>query len=148
MMYKNILVPTDGSPLSRRTIRDAAKMARKLGAKITGFYVAAPYHIEIYADYVPPDMITPQEHDAMAEKTAKRHLEAGRKEAAANRVAYSGNFVMSDSPAEAIVKAARKYKCDLICMGTHGRSGLSKLLLGSHTNKVLELSRIPVLVHR
>jgi len=147
-MYKNILVPTDGSALSSRTIRDAAKMARKLGAKITGFYVAAPFHMEVYADYVPPDLITPQQHEANEAKAAKRHLDAGKKAAAANKVAYAGYFVTSDVPAEAIVKAARKYKCDLICMGTHGRSGLSKLLLGSHTNKVLELSRIPVLVHR
>ena len=147
-MYKNILVPTDGSPLSRRTIRDAVKMAKKLGAKITGFYVAAPYRIEIYADYMLPNMPTPQEHDAIAEKTAQRHLAAVKKAASANRLGYAGQYVLSGDPADAIVKAARKYKCDLIYMGSHGRSGLSKLLLGSHTNKVLELSRIPVLVHR
>lgn len=147
-MYKNILVPTDGSALSRRTIRDAAKTARKLGAKITGFYVAPPYHIEVYADYVPPDMITPQQHAADAKKTAERHLNAVKKAAAESRVACAGYYVMSDSPADAIVKAARKYKCDLIYMGSHGRSGLSKLLLGSETNKVLAQSRIPVLVHR
>ncbi len=147
-MYKNILVPTDGSALSRRTLRDAAKLARKLGARITGFYVAPTYHIEVYADYVPPDMISPQQHLAQAKKTAQRHLDAVRKAATENRVACAGYYVMSDSPADAIVKAARKYKCDLIFMGSHGRSGLSKLLLGSQTSKVLSQSRIPVLVHR
>jgi len=55
---------------------------------------------------------------------------------------------MSDSQDNAIVKAARKYRCDLIYMGSHGRSGLSKLLLGSQTNKVLSQTRVPVLVHR
>lgn len=147
-MYKNILVPTDGSALSNRTIRDAAKLAKSLGAAITGFHVAPTYHIEIYTDYVPPDMVTPQEHAANAKKTAARHLEAVKKAAAANDVRCNTYHVMSDNPADAIIKAAHKYKCDLIYMGSHGRSGLSKLLLGSQTSKVLAHSRIPVLVHR
>lgn len=147
-MYKNILVPTDGSALSHRTIRDAAQLAKKLGATLTGFHVAPTYHIEIYTDYVPPDMITPQQHTANAKKTAARHLEVVKKAAAANGVRSTGYYVMSDAPADAIVKGARKYKCDLIYMGSHGRSGLTKLLLGSQTSKVLAHSRIPVLVHR
>ena len=147
-MYKNILIPTDGSALSRRTIRDAAKLAHKLGAKITGFYVAPTYHIEVYTDYIPPDLLTPQQHAASAKKTAQRHLDDIKAAAADNRVRYAGYYVMSDFPADAIVKAARKHKCDLIFMGSHGRSGLSKLLLGSQTSKVLAQSRIPVLVHR
>ena len=147
-MYTNILVPTDGSALSRRTTLDAAKLARKLGAKITAFYVAPTYHIEVYADYIPPDMMSPQQHAAQAKKTAQRHLDAVRKAATDLRVTCVGYYVMSDLPADAIVKAARKYKCDLIHMGSHGRSGISKLLLGSQTSKVLAQSRIPVLVHR
>jgi nucleotide-binding universal stress UspA family protein len=147
-MYKNILVPTDGSTLSHRTIRDAAKLAKKLGATLTGFHVAPSYHIEIYTDYVPPDMITPQQHAASAKKAALRHLDVVKKAAAANGVRCDGYYVMSDAPADAIVKAARKYKCDLIYMGSHGRSGLTKLLLGSQTSKVLTHTRIPVLVHR
>lgn len=147
-MYKNILVPTDGSALSLRTAHDAVKLARKLGAKITAFYVAPAYRIEIYTDYVPPDLMSPQQHAANAKKTAQRYLDAVKKAAAELRVACSGYYVVNDSAADAIVKAARKYKCDLIHMGSHGRSGLSKLLLGSQTSKVLAHSRIPVLVHR
>lgn len=147
-MYKNLLVPTDGSALSRRTIRDAAKLAAKLGAKITGFYVAPSYHIEVYTDYVPPDLITPEQHKASAKKTAQRYLEVVRKAAADNHIGYSGDYTISDATAEAIIKAAHKHKCDLIVMGSHGRSGLSKLFLGSQTSKVLAQSRIPVLVHR
>lgn len=147
-MYKHLLVPTDGSALSRRTFRDAVKLAHKLGAKITGFYVAPSYHIEVYSDYVPPDLMSPQQHAASAKKTAQRHLEEIKKATDASRVRYAGYYVISDLPADAIVKAARKHKCDLIFMGSHGRSGLSKLLLGSQTSKVLAQSRIPVLVHR
>lgn len=147
-MYKNILIPTDGSALSRRAVKDAVNLAKTLGARVTGFHVAPTYHIEVYTDYVPPDMISPQEHAASAKKTAQRHLDFVKKTAADNNVACSVYYVLSDFPADAIVKAARKYKCDLIYMGSHGRSGLSKLLLGSQTGKVLAQSRIPVLVHR
>jgi nucleotide-binding universal stress UspA family protein len=147
-MYTNLLVPTDGSALSRRTIRDAAKLAAKLGAKLTGFYVAPTYHIEIYSDYIPPDLMTPTQHTAAAKRTAARVLDDVKKAAAAQHLPCEAFFVMSDAPAEAIIKAARKHKCDLIYMGSHGRSGLSKLLLGSQTAKVLAQSRIPVLVHR
>lgn len=147
-MYKNILVPTDGSPLSQRTIRDAAKLAKALGATLTGFHVAPSYHIEIYTDYVPPDLVTPQQHALNAKKAALRHLEVVKKAAAANGVRCETGYVMSDTPADAIVKAARKHKCDLIYMGSHGRTGLSKLFLGSQTSKVLSQAHIPVLVHR
>ena len=147
-MIKNILVPTDGSPLSHRAVKDAVALANKLGAQVTGFHVAPSYHIEVYTDYVPPDLMSPQEHAASAKRAAQRHLDFVRKAAAERKVKCSGFYTMSDSPADAIVKAARKYKCDLIYMGSHGRSGLSKLLLGSQTSKVLSQTRIPVLVHR
>jgi nucleotide-binding universal stress UspA family protein len=147
-MYKSILVPTDGSALSLRTIRDAVRLAKKLGATLTGFHVAPTYHIEVFADYIPPDLVTPQQHAMNAKKNSLRHLESVRKAAAAAGVRCSTYYVLSDFPADAIVKAARKYKCDLIYMGSHGRSGLSRLLLGSQTSKVLSQSRIPVLVHR
>jgi nucleotide-binding universal stress UspA family protein len=147
-MFKNILIPTDGSALSRRAVKDAVGLARKLGARVTGFHVAPTYHIEVYTDYVPPDLMSPEQHAASAKKTAQRHLDFVKKTAMDGRVPCAGYFVMSDLPADAIVKAARKYKCDLIYMGSHGRSGLSKLLLGSQTSKVLAHTLIPVLVHR
>jgi nucleotide-binding universal stress UspA family protein len=147
-MFKNLLLPTDGSALSQRAIKDAVLLAKKLGASVTGFYAAPAYHIEVYTDFVPPDLIDPRQHAAMAKKTAQRHLDFINKTAAAQRVRSAGYYVISDFTADAIVKAARKYKCDLIYMGSHGRSGLTKLLLGSQTSKVLAQSRIPVLVHR
>ena len=147
-MVKSILLPTDGSALSRRAVKSAVQLAKKLGARVTGFYVAPTFHIEVYADYIPPDLVSPQEHAANARKTAQRHLEFIKKAALDSKVPCAGYYVMSDSPSDAIVKAARKYKCDLIYMGSHGRSGLTKLLLGSQTGKVLAQTRIPVLVHR
>jgi nucleotide-binding universal stress UspA family protein len=147
-MFKNILIPTDGSALSRRAAKDAVRLAKKLGARVTGFYVAPTYRLEIYGDYVPPDLVSPLQHAANAKKTALRHLDFVQKTAAQDKVPCACDYVMSDGPADAIVKAARKHRCDLIYMGSHGRSGLAKLLLGSQTSKVLAHTRIPVLVHR
>ena len=149
-MFKNILIPTDGSALSRRAVKDGVQLAKKLGARVTGFYVAPAFRIEVYDDivYLPPDLLNPKAHAANARKTAQRHLEFVTQTAIANRVPRTGYYVLSDSPADAIVKAARKYQCDLIYMGSHGRTGLTKLLLGSQTSKVLALTRTPVVVHR
>lgn len=147
-MYKNILVPTDGSALSRRVVKDAVKFAKRLGARVTGFYVAPTYRVEVFAEYIPPDLVSPRQHAANAKKVAQRHLHYVEKTASDLGVPYVGKFVMSDSPADAIVKAAHQYKCDLIYQGSRGRSGLTKLLLGSQTSKVLAHTRLPVLVHR
>ena len=147
-MYQNILVPTDGSALSRRVVKDAMKFARKLDAKVTAFYVAPTYHIELFAEYVPPNLVTPVQHAVNVQRVARRHLDYAKKIASANKVPCVGQYVMSDSAADAIVRAARKFKCDLIYLGSRGRSGLTKLLLGSQTSKVLAQTRLPVLVHR
>ncbi len=149
-MFKNILIPTDGSALSRRAVKAGVQLAKKLGARVTGFYVAPDFRIEVYDDmvYLPPALLNPKAYAASARKTAQRHLEFVTKTAMQNHVTRTCYYVLSDSPADAIVKAARKYQCDLIYMGSHGRSGLTKLLLGSQTSKVLALTRIPVVVHR
>ena len=63
-------------------------------------------------------------------------------------LAFSGSVVKADSPYAGIISAAKKGRCDLIFMASHGRSGLSGLLLGSETHKVLTHSKIPVLVYR
>ncbi len=120
-MYKNILLPTDGSPLSRVAILAGVEVAAKLGARVTAFY-AAP--------------------------AAKNHLDVVERAAKAARVRCDGFSVVSDCPADAILAAAKKHKCDLIVIAPHGRKGLSALLLGSQTQKVLANAKVPVLVHR
>lgn len=149
-MFKNILLPTDGSPLSRRAVKDGIQLAGKLRARVTGFYVTPAFHVQVSDDmlYVPPEMLNARVHAASAQKIAQRHLEFISNAASDHHVRCTCHFVISDAVADAIVNAARKHKCDLIYMGSHGRSGLSKLLLGSQASKVLALTRIPVLVHR
>lgn len=147
-MFKNILVPTDGSTLSNKAARKAALLAAKLGARITGFHVAPAYRMNVYADYVPPDFLLPAEFKTKTKVVAQRHLEAIKRAAAGAGVRYAGYFVNSDYAADAIVRAAKTYKCDAIVMASHGRSGLGRMLLGSETSKVLSTSKVPVLVLR
>jgi len=147
-MFRNILVPTDGSALSRKAVKKAVALAKLSGAKVTGFHVAPAYKFNVYADYIPPDFILPKEFEANAKKVSARHLDVIRKECEATGVSCATASVCSDFAADAIIKAAKKYKCDLVAMASHGRSGLSKLLIGSETQKVLAGTNIPVLVLR
>ena len=147
-MFRNILVPTDGSALSRKAVKKAVTLAKKTGARVTGFHVAPAYKFNVYADYIPPDFILPRDFETRTKKVAEQHLEVVKKECGAAGVRCTTWFVCSDFPADAIVKAAKKYKCDLIAMASHGRSGFSKLLIGSETQKVLAGTNIAVLVLR
>ncbi len=147
-MYKHILVPTDGSRLSVKAAKQAVKLAKAVGAKITGFYAAPDYSSTYYGDgYIlrAPSAMAQAE---LSQKQARRCLSAIEVEAEVEKVACEVFHVVSDSPYEAIIDAAKKKKCDLIVMASHGRRGLSALVLGSETQKVLIHSKVPVLVCR
>ena len=147
-MYKHVFVPTDGSKLSARAIRKAVAFAKSTGARITGFYAAPNYSVQVYGDFVPSDFITPQEFAKQTKRTAERYLGAIQKAAEAAGIRCKTVQVLSDAPWKAIIKGAHDNQCDLIFMASHGRRGLAGLLLGSETTKVLTHSKIPVLVHR
>jgi nucleotide-binding universal stress UspA family protein len=147
-MFKNILVPTDGSALSNKAVKKAAMLAARLGARITGFYVAPAYRLNVYAEYVPPDLMLPAEFEAKTKKIAQKYLDVVKKAATGAGVSCTCYHANSDFTADAIVKAAKRYKCDAIVMASHGRSGLGRMLLGSETSKVLSMSKLPVLVLR
>ena len=147
-MYKNILVPTDGSKLSVKAAKSAVKLAKSLGAKITGFYAAPDIDSTYYgAGYV---LRAPSAKDRaeFVQKQARQCLSTIEVEAEVEKVPCEVFHVVSDSPYEAIIDVAKKKKCDLIFMASHGRRGLSGLVLGSETHKVLIHSKIPVLVCR
>ena len=147
-MYKNILLPTDGSPLSRKTIRSGVKLAKSVGAKVTGFFAAPPATPMVYRNFLPVGYLTPQQHAAMIEKTAAKYLGFIKQEAENAGVACKCIHVTNDFPADAILAVAEKEKCDLIYLASHGRRGIAGVLLGSETQKVLVHSKIPVLVCR
>ena len=147
-MFKHILVPTDGSTLSLRAAKSAVRFAKVHGARITGFYAAPEYHANVAGDYLPANFVPLEVFQTQIKKTADKYLDQIKKLAAVGGVPCSGVYSSGDSPYEAIIKAAKDNKCDLIFMASHGRSGLAGLLIGSETNKVLTHCKLPVLVYR
>jgi len=147
-MFKRILLPTDGSPVSRKAIKQGVALAKALGATVIGFFSPEDYRALLYSEHVPPSLMSEEEFQAQARKTAERHLAVIEKIAKAEGVSYGGFYFASIAPWEAIIAAAKKKRCDLIVMGSHGRSGLAGLILGSQTTKVLTHSKVPVLVAR
>jgi nucleotide-binding universal stress UspA family protein len=148
-MYKNLLVPIDGSKLSDRAVKEAIGLAKTVGARVTLYYAIPDYPEPVYmesammAAYIPPEQYSEQ-----AEKYARKILDkAAAKVSAAGLTAQTYQSV-SDIPYEGIIAAAGKKKCDLIIMASHGRRGVSGFLLGSETQKVLTHSKVPVLVVR
>lgn len=147
-MFKHILVPTDGSKLSIKAARQAVKLAKALGARITGFHAAPDFDSTYYGDgYIlrAPGAKTQAE---FTQKQARRYLSMIEVEAEVEKVPCEVFHTISDSPYEAIIAAAKKKKCDLIVMASHGRRGLSALVLGSEAHKVLIHSKVPVLICR
>lgn len=147
-MYKHILVPTDGSPLSARAARHAVRLAAVTGARVTGLFVAPAAVPLVFEGLVPVRHLQPDEHEALLARAASRYLGLIEAEAAKAGVAYEGVTITGEYPAEAIIEQARKRRCDLIVMASHGRRGLQGVLLGSETQKVLAHARTPVLVCR
>ncbi len=147
-MFKNILIPTDGSKLSLSAIKSGVAFAKSIKAQITGCYVVEPFRPYYFGDYIPPDMPTSEEFERHAREAGEKYLEQIETEARAAGLKYRGSVVMADTPYAGVIDAAKKAKCDLIFMASHGRSGLSGILLGSETHKVLTHSKIPVLVYR
>ena len=147
-MFKHILVPTDGSALSTDTAKKAVDFSRETGAKITFFYSKPDYPVAFYGEGALIDPTTPEKFAEMADKQAGEILAAAQKLAAAAGVPCAVSAATSDVPYEAIIDAATSNGCDLIFMASHGRRGLSGLLLGSETQKVLTHSKVPVLVYR
>jgi nucleotide-binding universal stress UspA family protein len=147
-MFNNILLPTDGSKLSLKAVKAGVALARLLGARVTGCYVFEPYQPYYFGDYIPPDLPTPKEMESQARAAGAQALAAVRKEADAAGVQYAGAVVKAASPHDGIIKTARKNRCDLIFMASHGRRGIAGVLLGSETHKVLTHSKIPVTVYR
>jgi nucleotide-binding universal stress UspA family protein len=147
-MYRNILLPTDGSALCRAAIEAGIGLAKALGARVTGVYAAPPATPIVYRNLLPVGYGTPKEHEEAIAKAAQKNLAAIERAAKAAGVPCDVVTMTSDFPADVILTVVKKKKCDLIVMASHSRKGLSALLLGSQTQKVLAGSPVPVLVHR
>jgi len=147
-MFKHILLPTDGSELSERALSSGIELAKTIGAKVTGLYALESYPLTFYGEYVPADAFTPEEFESAEHKRANDFLDHVKDLAKQAGVECDVTTVSGVLPHEAIIETATRLGCDLIYMATHGRRGISALLLGSETTKVLTHSSIPVLAYR
>ncbi|MEC5216286.1 nucleotide-binding universal stress UspA family protein [Actimicrobium sp. GrIS 1.19] len=145
-MFKTILVPTDGSPLSDKAVNAAIEFARLSGGKIIGLSVAEPYpYSPLSEGAMSVDAVAYQEKML---SMAQQHVKTIAEVAAAAGVPYETCVAQSFSPYEEIINVANNKSCDVIFMASHGRKGLNRLFVGSETQKVLAHTMMPVMVFR
>lgn len=145
-MFKHILLPTDGSPLSEKAIHDGVRLAKSLAAKVTGLCVMPAQHPFFYETEIPADAV--EQMARQSKETGQNYLAVIEKKAGEAGVACDVVYEVGDYIYEAIIRTAEQRGCDLIMMASHGRRGVEALIIGSETQKVLTHSKIPVLVVR
>jgi len=147
-MYKKILVATDGSTLSKKAVTHAISLAQLSSAELVALKVVPRYP----QSYFEGGMVLPASDVGRIEKQWMEHsqtiVDAVAKSGSAKGVTVKAITSKSDLVSDAIIAAAKKHKCDLIVMASHGRNGVKRLLLGSETQLVLTHSTVPVLVLR
>ena len=148
MPYAHILVPSDGSELSQRAIDHAVQLASRLGARLTFLHVHANVPLPLGGLGEALDPRTMEALIAASLQDSDRILEAAAAVAERAGVPARCERVPGDLPHRGILDAAERLGCDLIVMASHGRRGLSGLLIGSETQRVLNQAPCPVLVHR
>ena len=148
-MFKHLLLPTDGSKLSDRAVERGVALARELNARVTALHVVPALRTIADESFVMPMGAELQRrYDKETKARAQKMLARVAEKAEAAGVQHREVVVNGELPYEAIITGAKKHKCDLIVMASHGRRGISGLLLGSETAKVLTHSKVPVLVVR
>ena len=145
-MFKLILIPTDGSEISKRVVRDCMRFAKSIGSNVIGLTVIPPYMPYVNAEGVLVDSREQLDHESV--EYANRCLDDIREAAVEFGVRCATFHVIDNNPYEAIIRTAQDRECDLIVMASHGRKGIRGFLLGSETQKVLTHCQIPVLVFR
>jgi nucleotide-binding universal stress UspA family protein len=145
-MHRHILIPTDGSELSQNAIDYGMALAKSVNAKVTVLTVSTPFHT--FA--VEPGLVTdtPEQYEKRMATLAGKYLNVAKEAALAAGVSCETMHVEHDQPYLAIIETAARQSCDLIVMASHGRRGISAIVLGSQTVKVLTHSTMPVLVVR
>jgi nucleotide-binding universal stress UspA family protein len=144
-MFKRILLPTDGSDITAKAIDTAIALAKSVGAQIVTLSVREPFPYSGVSEMQP---VPPQAYFDAQERIAAARIQQVQQACVAAGVPCEGHTVDAIHPWEAIIELAQTAGCDLLVMASHGRRGVSALLLGSETQKVLTHSTIPVLVVR
>lgn len=147
-MFRHLLVPIDGSPLSDKAVKRAVSFVKNSKAQLTFFYAMPDATASMIGDGALLRTTDPQLLASSIERQVREVLRKAQATAEADGVPCEVVSVVSDHPYEAIIAAAEERGCDLILMASHGHRGVKGLLLGSQTQKVLTHSNIPVLVYR
>jgi nucleotide-binding universal stress UspA family protein len=144
-VYKHILLPTDGTEFCEKAVRQGVALAKLIGARVTGMTVTTPFS-SFVAPTIPSDMVERlRESRRVAVNEVLASVEATAK---ASGVPCETIEVENDHPYQGIINTAKSKGCDLIVMASHGRRGMSALVIGSETQKVVTHTTIPVLVCR
>ena len=144
-MFRSILIPTDGTEITAKAVATAVALARALGASLSTITVKEPFPYSAISEMQP---IPPQEFYDAQERIAAARVQAVRDACTAAGLGCEAMTVEALHPWEAIIDYAKQQDCDLIVMASHGRRGVSALLLGSETQRVLIHTTIPVLIVR
>ena len=144
-MFKRILVPTDGSDITSKAITTSIALAKSVGAQLYTISVKEPFPYSAISEMQPTP---PQEFFDAQERIASKRVQHVVELSAAAGLVCQGHTVEALHPWEAIIDHAKRLECDLLVMASHGRRGVSALLLGSETQKVLTPSKVPVLIVR
>jgi nucleotide-binding universal stress UspA family protein len=146
-VFNHVLIATDGSPISNKAARAGIALARALDARVTAYYAVdelQPLYVEGYM----MDQAMMDDLDARATALGEKQVDVIAQLAKAAGVRFNAIVRRANTAYEGIIDAAKKQRCDVIVMASHGRRGLSKLMMGSVTQKVLTHSKIPVVVYR
>jgi nucleotide-binding universal stress UspA family protein len=148
LMFKHILVPTDGSKLSQKAVKEAIELAKVTNARVTALHVYPKFNGSPYGTFGPAEDVLEEAHRNQARASGDEIFSGIRKLTDGAGVALDSVLAESNDVWKTVIATAKKKKCDLICMASHGRRGISGVLLGSETHKVLTHSDLPVLVLR
>ena len=147
-MFKHILIPTDGSAVSAKAVKAGIALAKESGAKVTGYYAVEPVPTQLYGEGYIADRRSVADYERRRRGEAKKHVGAIERAARKAGVRFEPLVETARTPYHGIVEAARKRDCDLIFMSSHGRTGLMRIALGSVADKVMTMSKVPVMVYR
>ena len=145
-MYKRILLPTDGTEFCERALQHGIRLAKLMQAQVVGVTVTQPLHSAVPRSFIPKNLAGIIHNETV--KLADEKLAVVERLAREADVQFETVRQSDNHPWEAIVRTAKENQCDLIVMASHGRRGVSALVLGSETHKVLTHSTVPVLVVR
>jgi nucleotide-binding universal stress UspA family protein len=147
-MFKHILIPTDGSPVAAKAVKAGIALAKEHGAKVTGYHAVEPVPVRLYGEGMVADRQMVAEFERRRREAAKKHIGTLARAALKAGVRFDPVVETSPRPYDGIVATAKKRKCDLILMSSHGRRGFDRLVLGSVADKVIQRAGVPVLVYR